>query len=68
MKKHAVYFTFILFLFLNFTKLQATTVTIGTGTSSQRQPFGTLFGYERSAAIYTNAEIGGTGTITSIGY
>jgi len=68
MKKHAVYFTFILFLFLNFTKLQATTVTIGTGTSSQRQPFGVLFGYERSAALYTNAEIGGTGNISAIAF
>ncbi len=68
MKKNAVYFTFILFLFLNFTKLQATTITIGTDTSNQRQPFGVLFGYERSAALYTNAEIGGTGNITAIGF
>lgn len=60
----------IVFICITFyiTSVNAITVTIGTGTTSQRQPFGMLFGYERSAAIYTNAEIGGTGTITSIGY
>src|SRR5512135_3009154 len=26
-------------------------VIIGTGTSTQRQPFGMLYGYERSAAV-----------------
>jgi C1A family cysteine protease len=46
----------------------STTVTIGTGTSTQRQPFGMYYGYERSAAIYTSAEIGGTGSISSLAF
>jgi len=43
-------------------------ITIGTGTSTQRQPFSPYYGYERSAAIYTSAEIGTTGTITTLGW
>lgn len=43
-------------------------VTIGTGTNSQRQPFSPYFGYERSASLYTSAEIGTTGTITTLGW
>lgn len=45
-----------------------TTVTIGTGTSTQRQPFGSTYGYERSASIYTAAEIGDHGRITQIAW
>jgi len=55
----------IIFLF---NEVKAATVTIGAGTSNQRQPFGMYYGYERSAAIYTSAEIGGTGSITSLAY
>jgi len=51
-----------------FNEVNATTVTIGTGTSYQRQPFGMYYGYERSSAIYTSTEIGGTGSITSLGF
>ena len=36
----------------------ADTITIGTGTSVQRYPLGSFFGYERSAALYTDAELG----------
>ncbi|MCB5271469.1 MAG: choice-of-anchor J domain-containing protein, partial [Candidatus Cloacimonetes bacterium] len=43
-------------------------VIIGTGTETQRQPFGAYFGYERSAAIYTASEINATGTITHLGW
>lgn len=43
-------------------------ITIGTGTSTQRQPFSPYYGYERSASIYTSAEIGTTGTITTLGW
>ncbi|MDD3772129.1 MAG: hypothetical protein PHC38_05665, partial [Weeksellaceae bacterium] len=43
-------------------------VTIGTGTSFQRFPIGSLWGYERSAAIYTAAEIGTDGTIISVAW
>ena len=44
------------------------TITIGTGSSSQRHPWGMFFGYERSAALYTNAEIGSYGIITTIAW
>jgi hypothetical protein len=33
-----------------------------------RFPLGTYFGYDRSAIIYTSAEISATGTITSVGF
>jgi Secretion system C-terminal sorting domain/Fibronectin type III domain/CARDB len=33
-----------------------------------RYPFGTYFGFERSAMIYTAAEIGSSGTITQVGF
>ena len=60
---------FSLFCLISFlSNVNATTVTIGTGTSYQRQPFGAYYNYERSAALYTSTEIGGTGTITSIEY
>jgi len=36
----------------------ADTVAIGTGTSTQRYPLGAYFGYERSASLYTAAELG----------
>ncbi|NLO11443.1 MAG: hypothetical protein GX122_03370 [Candidatus Cloacimonetes bacterium] len=41
-------------------------VVIGTGTSNQRQPFGSYYGYERSASLYTAGEINATGTITHL--
>lgn len=37
--------------------IQAQTVTIGTGTSTQRYPLGGYYGFERSASLYTAAEI-----------
>jgi len=46
----------------------AQTVTIGTGTSTQRYPLGTNSGYERSAAIYKASEIGNVGAINSIAW
>ncbi len=38
--------------------LFATEVVIGTGTATQRFPLGSFYGFERSAALYTAAEIG----------
>lgn len=38
----------------------AQTVTIGTGTATQIYPLGNYYGFERSASIYTAAEIGST--------
>ncbi|WP_191906948.1 BNR-repeat neuraminidase N-terminal domain-containing protein [Adhaeribacter soli] len=45
-----------------------TTVTVGTSTTTQRYPFGSFFGYERSAALYTAAQIGQTGSITQLAW
>jgi hypothetical protein len=44
------------------------TVTIGNGTSAQAQPLGIYFGYERSAAIYTSAEISPPKTILRLAW
>ncbi len=43
-------------------------VIIGTGTSGQYYPMSTYYNYYRSAALYTSAEIGATGTITNLKY
>lgn len=52
--------------------IQAQTITIGTGTSTQKYPLGSYYGFERSAAIYTAAEInaagGVAGSILSLGW
>lgn len=52
--------------------VQAQTITIGAGTSTQKYPLGAANGFERSASIYTAAEIaaaGGTaGSILSLGW
>lgn len=42
------------------------TIYIGTGTSTQRQPFGVFWGYERSASIYRSSEINTSGNITRL--
>lgn len=46
----------------------SSTVTIGTGTTTQRQPFGMYWGYERDAALYLSSEIGTTGTVQSLAW
>ncbi|WP_336964044.1 fibronectin type III domain-containing protein [Chryseobacterium contaminans] len=48
--------------------IQAQTITIGTGTSTQKYPLGASWGFERSASIYTAAEIGTAGSILSLGW
>jgi len=50
--------------------LSADVVTIGTGTSSSGNyyPFSSYYNYNRSAALYTAAEIGVTGTITDLSW
>lgn len=52
--------------------VQAQTITIGTGTLTQKYPLGVNYGFERSAAIYTAAEIaaagGSAGSILSLGW
>ncbi|MDX5396973.1 MAG: hypothetical protein LPK21_12315, partial [Hymenobacteraceae bacterium] len=44
------------------------TVTIGTGTSVQRYPLSSYYGYERSASIYTSAEVATSGIVTTLGW
>ncbi len=58
----------IVCMLLNAWMAVGTTVTIGTGTSTQRQPFGMWYGYERSASIYTYSEVGGSGFISSLNW
>ncbi len=48
--------------------LPAGTVMIGDGTGSQRWPFGTVYGYERSAALYTVDQIGAIGALDLLGW
>ncbi len=50
--------------------VQATTnpITIGTGTTGAAYPLGVVRAYERSAAIYTAAEVTRSGYIDSIAY
>ncbi|OCA70877.1 hypothetical protein BBI01_13195 [Chryseobacterium artocarpi] len=48
--------------------MQAQTVTIGAGTSTQIYPLGTYYGYERSAGLYTSAEIGASGSVQSVAW
>ena len=43
-------------------------VTVGTGTSTQGYPINCYYGYERSASIYTAAEVGKVGSITKLGW
>ncbi len=50
---------------------QAQTVTIpaaNTSNGSVNDPFGTYWGFERSAMIYSPAQIGTTGNINSVGF
>ncbi len=61
-------FTLLILLSLWAGSSWAQTVTIGTGTSTQRYPLGAYFGYERSASIYTAAEIGQAGVISKLAW
>ncbi|WP_312994387.1 GEVED domain-containing protein [Chryseobacterium flavum] len=50
--------------------LQAQTITIGTGTSTQRYPLSCYYGFERSSSLYTAAELNtaGGGTVLSLAW
>ncbi|MCB5234188.1 MAG: choice-of-anchor D domain-containing protein, partial [Candidatus Cloacimonetes bacterium] len=43
-------------------------VIVGNGTLTQRQPFGGLYGYERSVGLYKADEIASVGSIYNIGW
>lgn len=61
--------TTLLFLFLfHLVQVFGQEVTIGTGTITIRQPLSNWYGFERSAALYTAAEIGRTGYINEIAW
>ena len=47
---------------------QVTIPAANTNNGSVNDPFGSYFGFERSAMIYTPAEIVGTGSITAVGF
>lgn len=68
--KRNLFFVLLVILSISFmgNLFAQTSVTIGNGTASQRQPMSPYWGHERSAALYTFAEIGGVGTIESIGW
>ncbi len=50
------------------TSAQVTIPGANTNNGSVNDPFGCFFGFERSAMIYTPAEIAGTGSITAVGF
>jgi len=54
-------------LFANWSAAQ-NLVTIGTGTSTARQPHGVFWGFERSTAIYQASEIGRSGVIEKLNW
>ncbi len=56
----------ILVLLIAVCPVFASTVTIGTGTSTQNAPIHAVYGYVRDASLYTAAEIGANGTISEI--
>ncbi|MBB1139364.1 gliding motility-associated C-terminal domain-containing protein [Myroides sp. WP-1] len=59
----------MLFVFLfSISWMYGQDVTIGQGTSRERYPFGASYGFERSAALYTAAEINQTGFINSLAW
>ncbi len=62
MKRNAL--VFLILMLLISISAWADQVIIGTGVLTQRQPLGCYWGYERSASIYTSAEIGTTGDIS----
>src|SRR5690554_78479 len=41
---------------------------LNTNDTSVNDPYGTYYGFERSAMLYTNAQIGTTGIITDVGF
>jgi len=71
--KYASVLTFFLFIQISGAQVSITVPTgnlnsSGLTHSEWRKPMGSYFGYERSAFIYTHAEIGQYGTINSISF
>jgi hypothetical protein len=69
--KRRVALLFLAFWAISLNTLLAQTVTIpaaNTNSGSVNDPFGTYWGFERSAMIYTPAQIGTSGTINSVAF
>jgi hypothetical protein len=67
----SIYFFLVIFVFAIYTEaIQAqTTVTIGTGTSTDySNPFEIYFNYGWSSQLYLKSELGAAGSISAIGY
>jgi len=67
-KFYTFLFTFFAICFT--ANVSAQTITIGSGTLTQRWPLGHLWGYERTASLYTTAEMSAVAgnNITSLGW
>lgn len=63
-----LYSCITLLLFCGFSSSIFAQVTIGSGTSTQRYPLGAYWGYERSASLFTAAEISTSGSITNLAW
>ena len=57
-----------LFTFLLFAIISSAQITVGTGTVTQRFPLSSWYGFSRSAALYSSAEIQGSGSISKLAY
>jgi subtilisin-like proprotein convertase family protein len=68
LKLFRLYSNLLLLLFYGFSPAIFAQVTIGSGTSTQRYPLGAYWGYERSASLYTSAEILTSGSITNLAW
>ena len=65
---HMKKITVLFFLLLNICFMYGQEVTIGTGTIAQEYPLSNYYGYQRSAALYTAAEINQTGFINKLAW
>lgn len=66
--KKSISFLLVMIVMMTIAIPSYSQVYIGNGTSHERYPFGILWGYERSAAIYKSSEIQMFGTITHLGW
>jgi subtilisin-like proprotein convertase family protein len=67
-EKTFVFFFFLISTFISYSQV-VTVPAANTNSGSVNDPFGTYWGFERSAMVYTSAQIGATtGNITSVGF
>lgn len=63
-----IYLLLVIVFFSTDINAQVTVPAANTNTGNVNDPFGSYFGYERTAMIYTSAQIGTTGSITAVGF